>query len=243
MSRTASLRYLLLQVRNADDPMRTQEVACFAANLGVDVERITPLDLLSGFPSPGEIARHDVVLFGGSGDYSAAGEGAWLEPILDGMRQLFALRKPTFASCWGFQAFSRALGGSCIHDPDHAELGSIELQLTEAGAADPVFGILPPDFLSIAGHEDRVANLPPGAVLLAQSNLVEQQAYTFPDAPIYATQFHPELDLTALIQRLEAYPRYVEQISGLPLDEFSQHCQETPEANRLLRRFVEVVFA
>jgi GMP synthase (glutamine-hydrolysing) len=238
----ASLRYLLLQIRNGDDPMRGQEVGCFTAALGCPEDRISTHDLLASFPSPEAVKRHDVVLLGGSGDYSAAGEGEWLERILDGLRTLHDAGKPTFASCWGFQAFSRALGGVCVHDPEHAELGSIAMHLSDAGAQDPVFGTLPATFLGLSGHEDRVTILPPGAVLLASSDLVAQQAYTFPDKPVYATQFHPELTKRTIIQRVVAYPRYVEQISGLPLEEFERECQETPEANSLLRRFVEVVF-
>lgn len=242
MSLHASPHYLLLQVRNSDDPMRQQEVGCFTRALGCPEGSVTPFDMLPAFPSLGVLRQYDAVLFGGSGDYSAAGEGEWLERILDGMRELFTLRKPTFASCWGFQAFSRALGGMCIHDPEHSELGAISMRLTEAGGADPVFGGLPSEFLAYSGHEDRVSQLPEGAVLLASSATVAEQAYTFGDAPIYATQFHPELTLDTLIGRVRAYPRYVEQISGVPLAEFERQCVETPEANGLLRRFVEVVF-
>lgn len=243
MSRLDRLRYLLLQVRNPGDPMRPQEVDCFANALGADPYRITTGDLLTAFPSPRKLAEYDVVLFGGSGDYSAAGEGEWLDRILDGMRELAALDKPTFASCWGFQALSRALGGECIHDHQHAELGSKRMTLTEEGEADPVFGTLPERFLALCGHEDRVSRLPEGAVLLASSELVEQQAYVLAGKPIYATQFHPELTKGAFMQRVQAYPRYVQQFSGLPIDEFERQLEETPAAGDLLKRFVQQVFA
>ena len=74
------------------------------------------------------------------------------------------------------------------------------------------------------------------------SDRVAEQAYTFADIPLYATQFHPELNRAGLIERLEAYPKYVEQIAGIPLPQFEQQCREAPEANGLLKRFVEVVF-
>ncbi|MCA9241064.1 MAG: gamma-glutamyl-gamma-aminobutyrate hydrolase family protein [Planctomycetales bacterium] len=242
MSRLDTLRYLLLQMRNPDDPMRSQEVDCFASVLGTEAYRIATGDLLAGFPSPRELAEYDVVLFGGSGDYSAAGQGAWLDRILDGMRELAAESKPTFASCWGFQALSRALGGECVHDHEHAELGSAPMTLTAEGESDPVFGALPQRFLALCGHEDRVSRLPKGAVLLASSNLVEQQAYVLAGKPVYATQFHPELTKESFMQRVRAYPRYVEQISGQPVDTFERELEETPPANGLLRAFVEVTF-
>lgn len=242
MSARNSLRFLLVQVRDEGDPMRAQEVTRFAWALGCHEGQIATHDLLKAFPTRDVLDSYDAVLFGGSGDYSAAGEGEWLERILDGMRSLHDQGKPTFASCWGFQAFARAMGGECVHDPAHAELGPVDLRLTEAGRADPVFGALPRRFQGQAGHEDRVSRLPAGAVLLASTRRVAEQAYTFPGKPIYATQFHPELDREALIGRLRAYPRYVQRIAGVPLAMFEAQCGETPEANTLLRRFVEHVF-
>ena len=84
-----------------------------------------------------------MLLLGGSGHYSAAGEGEWLERALDLMREIHRLAKPTFASCWGFQAMARAMGGRCVHDLPNAEVGTIEVELTAAGREDPLFGNLP----------------------------------------------------------------------------------------------------
>jgi GMP synthase (glutamine-hydrolysing) len=239
----AGLRYLLLQVRHLDDPMRRQEVHCFARTLGCAPERITAFDVLNDTPPRAELDRHDVVLLGGSGDYSVAtGQGVWLDRILDVMRQLYDEGKPTFASCWGFQAMARATGGRVIHDPQRGELGTLPVRLTDAGLADPVFGPLGPTFLGQMGHEDRVERLPPGAVLLASTDVVAHQAYTFPGKPIYCTQFHPELDRCAMLERVEAYPRYVERISGLTLEKFTERCRDSADTACLLPRFVEQVF-
>src|SRR5262245_17020424 len=120
------LRYLLLQTRNAGDPMAAQEVQCFARALGRDAEAIEVHDLLSGAPSREKLLGSDMVLLGGSSHYSAASEPdnpktpLWLERALECLREIHALAKPTFASCWGFQAMARALGGECIHDQPNA---------------------------------------------------------------------------------------------------------------------------
>lgn len=252
----AKRKFLLLQVRNAGDPMRQQEVDCFAAALACEPQQITVHDLLAGGPSDRVLAAHDLVLIGGSGDYSAAGAAVpsdadrpadWLARAFDALRHLHALGKPTFASCWGFQAFCRAMGGRCVHDPANAELGPVEMTLTADGQADPLFGPLATDsggaFLAHSGHEDRVTTLPAGAVLLASSARVPQQAVRFAGKPIYATQFHPELSAAAFFQRVEAYPRYVEQIAGVPLERFRERLRETPAANQLLPRFANLVLA
>lgn len=236
-------RYLLMQVRNPTDPMREQEVDCFARALGCRRRDVRPFDLLDRIPTKREIAAADVVLFGGSGDYSAAGDSPWLLRTLEALREIHSLEKPTFASCWGFQALARALGGRCIHDPDRSELGTIELRLTTAGRNDPVFGRLPPVFAAQAGHQDHVVELPADAVLLASSDLVRNQAFTFAGKPIFCTQFHPELTCGDLAARVEQYPEYVERIAGVPFKVFLRDwCRPTPEANMLLRYFVEYLF-
>ena len=231
-------KFLLLQVRNADDPMRHQEVVCFARALQCDAKQICVYDLLSGIPTYDLLDHVDVVLLGGSGDYSVAEGGEWLPPVLESMRELFELSKPTFASCWGFQALAKAMGGNVVTDMSRAELGTMEVFLTDEGLADPLFAPLGERFLAPMGHQDCVVQLPPGAVRLASSEKVENQAFRFPGKPIYCTQFHPELDREALLQRIRAYPKYVESITGETLDEFASRCVETRETNQLLSRFM-----
>jgi GMP synthase (glutamine-hydrolysing) len=234
------IRYLLLQTRNANDPMRAQEVRCFARMLECDLSDIDVFDLLATALPAEKLQSTDMILLGGSGHYSAAGEGEWLERALEAMREIHRVAKPTFASCWGFQAMARALGGRCVNDLPNAEVGTIKLTLTDAGRADLLFDALPPVFDAQAGHEDRVVELPPDAVLLASSPRVAEQAFRFAGRPIYCTQFHPELDCAAMLERLVAYPEYVARIARVPYDDFIQNLRETPEANALLRRFVKM---
>lgn len=231
--------YLLLQIRNPNDPMRRQEVDCFSRALACEHEQIEVFDLLSGVPTVQQLDRVDVVLLGGSGDYSVAEGGQWLPPALAAMRELYELSKPTFASCWGFQAMAKAYGGEVVSDKSRAELGSVEVRLTQAGRRDPLFAPLGDRFLAPMGHQDYVVALPPGAELLASSEIVENQAFRFPGKPIYCTQFHPELNRSTLIERVHAYPSYVETITGESIEEFTKKCCETPATDQLLRRFVQ----
>lgn len=247
------LKYLLLQSRNSGDLMAAQEVCCFAKSLECDISAIDVFDLLSAAPSSERLLQADMVLLGGSGHYSAAERPndpgspplrvePWLQRALDTLREIYVLARPTFASCWGFQAMARAVGGRCIKDLPNAEVGTIELTLTDAGRSDPLFSQLPTRFLGQAGHEDRVVELPSDAVLLASSARVEEQAFRFAGRPIYCTQFHPELDRVAMLERVIAYPEYVARIARMPYDEFVHSVRDTPEANSLLRRFVEFHF-
>ncbi len=222
--------------------MAAQEVRCFARMLDCDTTAIGVFDLLSGAPSRAQLEQADMLLLGGSGHYSAAGESVWLDRTLDILREIHRLSKPTFASCWGFQAMARAMGGSCVNDLPNAELGTIELQLTAAGQEDAIFRSLPPRFTAQAGHEDHVVQLPPDAELLASSSRVKEQAFRFIGRPIYCTQFHPELDRAAMLERVTAYPEYVVRIAQITYDDFVHNVRDTPAANTLLKCFVRHFF-
>lgn len=231
-------RFLLLQVRNPDDPMLHQEVACFARALRCRPQQIGVFDLLRGVPTVDELAQVDMVLLGGSGDYSVAEGGPWLPPALEAMRELYELNKPTFASCWGFQAMAKALGGEVITDRSRAELGSLEIRLTDAGRSDPIFGPLGDRFLVPLGHQDCVTQLPPQAQRLASSAKVQNQAFCIPGKPIYCTQFHPELNRSALLERVRSYPHYIREICGTTVEQFARDLQPTPQSDQLLHRFL-----
>jgi GMP synthase (glutamine-hydrolysing) len=236
-------RFLLLQVREPDDAMGAHEIRCFTRALEAGDGNIQIFDLLSGAPSAALLDSVDVVLIGGSGDHSVVRGGPWLPGALDGMVGLYESGKPTFASCWGFQALAKALGGEVVTDRDRAEVGTVSLHLTEAGKVDPVFGPLGPDFQVHIGHEDIVTHLPPGATLLASSDTIENEAFCFADKPIYATQFHPELNRADLIARIERYPTYLPLMGFATMDEFRASTPETPGAEALMLRFIDHVLA
>ncbi len=233
-------KFLLVQVRDQDDPMLGQEVDCFSDSLKCDPAQITVFDLLSGCPTIEYLSRFDIVLLGGSGDYSVAEGGEWLPPALQAMRKLYDLGIPTFGSCWGFQAMAAALGGEVITDMSRAELGTVEVCLTDEGLADPLFGCLENCFLAPMGHQDCVIKLPPNSIRMASSHKVQNQAFKIAGKPIYGTQFHPELNRSSLIERVKAYPQYVEAITGDPIDVFVEKCGVT-DLQKLLQNFVQSI--
>lgn len=240
--RPLPVTFVLLQIRNPDDPMRQHEVEAFARVLQVAPESVRVIDLLTTSLTPAHLTQGDVFLLGGAGEYSAAGEGEWLDRALDSLRLIHATRKPTFASCWGFQAMARAMGGKVIHDIARMEVGTHRLYLTDAGTHDPIFSPLAPSFLGQMGHEDHVVELPANTTLLAYSDKVSHQAYCFTDAPIYCTQFHPELNREDLQQRLEAYPDYMLKVAKILKAHSATWVQDTTPSEGILRRFVERYF-
>ena len=219
--------------------MGAHEITSFGRILSPLAADIAVFDLLDRPLLPRDLAGVDLVLMGGSGSHSATSSDPWLQRALDSLRRVHASGIPAFASCWGFQGMAAAMGGEVVHDPNRAEVGTFELVLTPQGQADPVFGALGTPFKAQLGHEDLVETLPPGTTLLASSAKVANQAYRFDDAPIYCTQFHPELDAAGMYARLASYPRYAEEVAGTTMERLASRMEETPRANELIRRFAE----
>ena len=234
------IRCLLLQLRDPDDEMAPHEVSAFGRALSPLPVEITPFNLLRRPLTEADLGDIDLVLMGGSGNYSATSTEPWLDVAVKSLRQVHASGIPAFASCWGFQGMAVAMGGRVVHDPDQAEVGTLELRLTSAGRTDPLFGPLGDRFRAQLGHEDSVIELPARTTLLASSARVDIQAYRFDDAPIYCTQFHPELHAADMRARFLAYPRYVTEIARKPLEHVVDGLRETPEVEALVRRFAEM---
>ena len=232
-------RFLLLQIRKPDDPVRDHEVKCFAHSMGSGTETIVPHDLIASVPSEQLLDSSDAVLIGGSGDFSVVDAGEWFADAVKLIQSLYESGKPVFASCWGFQAIAKALGGIVVTDTGRAEVGSFELTMTPAGAEDLVFAPLGNRFMVQLGHQDIVDRLPANATLLCSSERVKNQAFTFPNKPIYATQFHPELNKQDFIRRLAAYPEYVQKYTGLAFEQFVEKCEDTIASGEILKRFVD----
>ncbi len=231
-------RYLLLQVRDPGDLMREHEIQAFITALPCDREQIVIADLLTETIHGQVLDSVNVVLIGGSGDYSVTQPAPWLDRTYELIRELRDRKMPTFGSCWGFQAIANALGGQVLHDMERAELGTPEVTLTAAGRSDAIFGPLGESFMVPVGHEDSVVILPECCTLLGESSRA-YHVLRVDETPMYATQFHPELTRDGLLERIRRYPKYVQKIHGISFDEFAGRCAATPKMIEILPRFLQ----
>lgn len=238
------LKILLLQARHPDDPERAGEHACFVRATGLDAEQIVPHDLLAGPPSLARIRQHDALMVGGSGEfYVSRGDLPHLERLLETLAEVAEVGHPTFASCFGYQLLVQALGGEIVHDPESMEVGTYDLELSPAGREDELFGHLPSSFKAQLGRKDRAASLPPAAVNLARSAANPHQALRLPGRPVWASQFHPELDRDSNRGRFMRYlDDYAALMSPEELEEALARYGTSPEASQLLRRFLKLNF-
>lgn len=231
------MRITVLQVRNRDDPMLEHERDCFAAATGLNRSVFDWRNVVDGVPSLAEVRASDALLIGGSGHFSVADPSVgFFAPLMTLLGAVVEVGHPTFGSCFGFQLLVETLGGRVVHDADHGEVGAFELELTEEGRSDSLFDCLPDRFIAQLGHLDRAVEVPTGVRILVRSDLCPYQALRVEDAPIWATQFHPELDQEANLHR---YRAYVDRYDSAG-DDVGFRSLPSPEASRLLPLFLEL---
>jgi GMP synthase (glutamine-hydrolysing) len=237
-------KILLLQARRADDPMASHEHVCFVDGCGLPAENVVPSDLCSGPPSLARLRGYDALMVGGSGDYYVSEANLpHFAGLLELLRDVVEVGLPMFASCFGYQSLVEALGGEIVFDPANTEVGTFELKLTEEGRSDELFGGLPPKFDAQMGHKDRAVSHPEGIPNLASSEASPFQALRVPNKPIWASQFHPELDRRANEDRYRHYLEgYASHMTAEEREAAFERFRESPQASGLLRRFIELVF-
>jgi len=110
---------------------------------------------------------------------------------------------PFLGACYGIGTLGRHQGA--VVDRTYGEpIGGIRIKLTRAGQEDPLFKRAGSSFGAYGGHKEAISKLPAHAVTLAYSERCPVQAFRV-GRRVYATQFHPELDLDGLATRIEVY--------------------------------------
>ncbi len=238
-----SMKFKLLQARVEDDPVRERERNSFAAGLGVDPKCIETVDMLLETDTFDSITDGaDAVLVGGSGDFSVTSDLPWLSNFFAVLRDLAYNGFPTFASCFGFQGMVIALGGKVETDKDNLEVGSLMVEKLSESDGDPLFGELPVSFVCQQGHVDRAIKLPDCVDLLARSKQCPFQAIKVKGAPVYATQFHPELTGEENKRRfLQYFDHYLKTVGKEESEHILSSFMESTESSYLLQRFKNLV--
>jgi GMP synthase (glutamine-hydrolysing) len=245
MTMPRALRVLLVQIRDAGDPMATHERECVARRIGTEPVELLARNGLVDEASVAWLDGADALVIGGSGSYSVhhPESARWVEPLrklLDG-----ALHRglPGFGVCFGHQLLGHHLGRRVITDDEHAELGTIEVSLTADGERDEVFSAVDPSFVAHTGHSDHVDGVPEGVDLMASSEQLTTQAFRVRGAPFFTTQFHPDLSGAEAVCRYLAYKRslavgFTDEQATLAASKFRPGADV---AVALLGRFVELV--
>ncbi len=233
------LRVRLIQIRERPAVLR-EEQDTFRERCRLRPDQLAVTNALTDPLDDGVLEGVDAVMIGGAGAYSVTHTYPWTADLIALVTSCYDRHLPLFGSCWGHQFIARAFGGTVVQDIARAEMGTHDVELTEAGRADPLFGDFPTRFPAQMGHQDRVSVLPVEAVELARTARAPYQAFRIADRPIYGTQFHSELDAERERQRLVTYRAfYTEAQDEASFEETVASLRETPDVDRLLAAFLE----
>ncbi len=126
-----------------------------------------------------------------------------LAPLLD---EIVDQDFPFLGICYGVGTLGAHQGAQI--DATYSEpVTPIAIELTDEGERDPILAGVPRSFHAFVGHKEAVRELPDHAVLLATSQNCPVQMFRIKNN-LYATQFHPELDLDGIITRIKIYKNH-----------------------------------
>lgn len=204
------MKPFLLLASRAEDDAAEDEYAAYLRYGGLAPEQLHRVRLEAAPLPDRDLAAYSGVIVGGSPftssdppDHKSATQhrverelAALLDRIVD---QDF----PFLGACYGVGTLGTHQGA--VIDRTFGEpLGGVKVELTDAGAADPVLRGMPRRFTAFTGHKEACTTLPSHAVLLASSQACRVQMFRIKQN-LYATQFHPELDVKGLVTRIDIY--------------------------------------
>jgi GMP synthase (glutamine-hydrolysing) len=192
-------------------------------------------DIRSGGLPP---AGFDAVLvFGGDQNVGEEVEHPWLHEEYRALRMWVEDGTPLLAVCLGAQTLAHALGAA-VQRVGSPLAGFYATELTDAGAADPVLGVLPRRFESFNAN-GYWFEVPGAATELATGPV--PQAFRAGECA-WAVQFHPEIRRDQVLEWFREepeLPRPIEELAA-ELDEKLPAWQEHGRA--LCRAFLAAAF-
>ena len=201
--------FLLLSSR-PEDEAAGEEYASFLRFGGLPAERLRRIRLEAG-PLPAlDLDQYAGLVLGGGPFNSSDADGekspvqVRVEREVGGLLDDVVARDlPFLGACYGIGTLGTHQGG--VVDRTYGEpVSAVEVAVTPEGRADPLLAGVPDRFQAFVGHKEACRVLPPGAVLLASSPTCPVQMFRVGEN-VYATQFHPELDVPGIVQRVRIY--------------------------------------
>ena len=144
---------------------------------------------------------------------------------------------PFLGICYGVGALGTHQ--SCLISKDYGEdVGAVTVKLTEEGVQDDLLKGLPTEFRAFVGHKEGCGQLSDEITKLAYSDSCPVQMFRLKNN-IYATQFHPELDLPGIILRINVY-KHAGYFPEEDAEELIEDCEKEniTEPMKVLQNFV-----
>jgi GMP synthase (glutamine-hydrolysing) len=201
--------FLLLSIR-AEREAADDEYASFLRFTGLDEAHLPVVNLVQRDLDPVVVEDWSGILLGGGPwnasdpEESKSPEQVRSEKALSSLLDRVVAADSAFlGACYGIGTLGLH-GGGAVDRSWPEPVGPLSVSLTEEGLEDPLFRGVPDRFAAYGGHKESLVRLPEGAVRLATSAACPVQAFRV-GRNVYATQFHPELDVDGVCTRIEVY--------------------------------------
>jgi GMP synthase (glutamine-hydrolysing) len=181
----------------------------FLQTLGLSGYRFDIVPAYQAVKLPEDVSRYDAVMMTGS-SASVTRLEPWMERAAAFMVNAAEKDIPVLGVCFGHQLLAHAYGGRVVRNPLGREVGTVEVELTAAGQADPLFRGMPRRIAVQATHEDLVPEPPEGTVVLAGNTNTAIQALAFRPS-VRGVQFHPEIQPDAMRVLIQARAERLEE--------------------------------
>jgi GMP synthase-like glutamine amidotransferase len=145
------------------------------------------VDLLGDGPLPDHAAFTHLLLSGS--ELSAAERNDRDDELMACIREFADAGKPIYGICYGHQMVARALAGEdTCRRAAVPEFGWRKCHQQENALFDSL-----PEIIAVHSHYDEVCNLPDTFQVIASTDDCVVQGFQVRGAPIWGTQFHPEM--------------------------------------------------
>ena len=129
-----------------------------------------------------------------------------------------------------------------VTSQDHSELGTVTVQVTEAGRKDPLYAGYGASFRVHSGHSDYVVSVPEGVDVLASNARCQTQAFRVRGTQTYSVQFHPDMSGAEARYRYLAYRHgFADRLDDDAMKAAEKFIPEADESTTLLGRFLDLV--
>jgi GMP synthase (glutamine-hydrolysing) len=242
---TWGVKPFLLLASRAEDEAAEDEYCAYLRYAGLTPDELHRIRMEAAPLPELELSDYSGIIVGGSpftssdpAEQKSAAQHRVERELAALLDRIVAEDFPFLGACYGVGTLGLHQGA--VIDRTYGEgLGGVTITLTPEGTRDPLLKGMPERFTAFTGHKEACTVLPAHAVLLASSAACPVQMFRI-RSNLYATQFHPELDVAGLTTRIEIY-RHAGYFPPEDAEELKARAREhsVTEPMTILRNFAE----